>query len=181
MKDIIAVPITLREANAFIENFHRHNGRTNYGGGKFAIGASNGDELVGVAIVGRPLARLLQDGFTAEVTRCCVVDHAPKNTNSFLYACCWRAWRAMGGLKMVTYTLATESGASLRGAGWKVIAEVQPHNGWNNAQRLRRWQPIYGQLKLRWEVNTAIPPAQPAQAQAEAASEPARQASQGQQ
>ena len=148
------VPITLREANDFVAQFHRHNGRTSRNGGKFAIGASTGNALVGVAIVGLPLARLLADGWTAEVLRCCTLDGAPKGTNSFLYAASWRAWRAMGGRKLITYTLVTESGASLRGAGWKIVAECRGHS-WNrsNLDRMREWKPIYGQLKLRWEVS----------------------------
>lgn len=150
--NLIAVPITLRQANDFVEQFHRHNRRTSRDGGKFAVGASTG-ELVGVAIVGKPIARLLDDGWTAEVLRACCNDHAPKGTNSFLYGCCWRAWRAMGGRKLITYTLTTESGASLRGAGWTVVAECKPGT-WSRekAGRLREWQPIYGQAKLRWEI-----------------------------
>jgi hypothetical protein len=148
---LTVVPMTLREANDFVQSFHRHNGRTARDGGKFAIGAQAGGELVAVAIVGRPIARLADDGLTAEVTRVCCRPDAPKNANSFLYGACWRAWRAMGGAKLITYTLATESGASLRGAGWRVVGEVQPQE-WNRKKRPRRWQPIYGQLKLRWEV-----------------------------
>ena len=145
------VPLTLRQANDFVEQFHRHNGRTARDGGKFAIGATNEEELIGVAIVGRPVARLLDDGYTAEILRCCTSPQAPKGAVSFLYAACWRVWRAMGGLRMVTYTLKTESGASLRGAGWKVVAEVPAHSGWNRSGREREWQPVYGQQKLRWE------------------------------
>jgi hypothetical protein len=152
---LVVVPMSLREANEFVESYHRHNGRTSRDGGKFAIGASTGDELVGVAIVGRPLAAALQDGWTAEVLRTCTLEDAPKGSNSFLYARCWRVWREMGGRRLITYTLASESGASLRGAGWTVISESQAHNGWNrpNIGRLRRWQPIYGQLKFRWEIS----------------------------
>jgi len=119
------VPITLREANDFVENFHRHNGRTARDGGKFAIGAGTEDGLAGVAIVGLPLARMLADGFTAEVLRLCVKPEQPKNVCSMLYSACWRAWRAMGGRRLITYTLQTESGASLRGAGWKIVGEVK--------------------------------------------------------
>jgi hypothetical protein len=148
------IPITLREANQFVESYHRHNGRTSRDGGKFAIGCSDEESLIGVAIVGRPLARLLNDNWTAEVLRACTVENPPKGTNSCLYAACWRVWREMGGKRLVTYTLTTESGASLRGAGWKVIAESKPNKqGWNRPtySRFSKWQPIYGQLKLRWE------------------------------
>ena len=151
----IPVPITLREANDFVANFHRHSGRTARNGGKFAIGASYDGQLVGVAIVGNPISATFMDGFTAEVLRTCTRPDAPRNANSFLYGACWRAWRAMGGLKLITYTLQTESGASLRGAGWRIVGEVRPtEKGWRKNDHLnnrRKWQPVMGQLKFRWE------------------------------
>lgn len=150
---LMACPLSLEEANAFVLSFHRHSKPTV--GHKFSIGAEYGDQLVGVAIVGRPIARRLDDGLVAEVLRTCVRPDAPRNVNSFLYGCCWRAWRAMGGTKMITYTLKSESGASLRGAGWKIVGEVKPSKqgtAWNGPDRKREWQPIYGQLKLRWEI-----------------------------
>ena len=148
-------PITLREANDFVTSFHRHNGRTSRDGGKYAIGLTYLDELVGVAIVGRPLARMLDDGFTAETLQVCTTDSCPKGGNSKLYQACWRAWRAMGGKRLVTYTLQTESGASLRGAGWRIVGEVKG-GSWDrpNQNRLRNWQPIYGQQKFRWEISS---------------------------
>ena len=76
------IPISIREANKFITNFHRHNRPVH--GAKFAIGVSYEDKLVGVGILGRPIARRLDDGFTAEVVRSCVHPDAPKNTNSFI-------------------------------------------------------------------------------------------------
>ena len=148
---LTAIPVDLAEANAFVANFHRHNKPVV--GARFAIGASDGSELVGVAICGRPVARRLQDRATAEVTRCCVRDSSPKGTCSFLYAACWRAWRAMGGERLITYTLQSESGASLRGAGWKVVAELPANRAtmWQNRPG-REWQPVVGQAKLRWEI-----------------------------
>ena len=146
------VPLTIRDANEFVSNFHRHNKPTQ--GGRFAIGAVEDDQLVGVAIVGRPVARGMQDGVTAEVTRVCVLDDAPRNACSFLYGRCWRIWQQMGGKRMITYTLQSESGSSLRGAGWKVLGEVKPGSGWNRSARQRDWQPIYGQMKFRWGVES---------------------------
>lgn len=152
---MIVVPLTLREANDFVASYHRHNGRTARNGGKFAVGADEADELVGVAIVGNPISASYMDGFTAEVLRACVRPDAPRNCNSFLYGACWRR-RAMGGRRLVTYTLQDESGASLRGAGWRVVGEVRPtEDGWRKRDHLtRRWQPVMGQLKLRWEITT---------------------------
>ena len=88
------VPINLAEANEFVRNFHRHNKPTQ--GGKFAIGLSTETGLCGVVIVGRPIARLIQDDFTAEVLRLCVKDDSPRNSCSKLYASSWRASKAMG-------------------------------------------------------------------------------------
>lgn len=141
----------MRDANKFVGDHHRHNKPTQ--GGKFAIGAIADEELVGVAIVGRPVARLLQDGLTAEITRLCTKSDAPKNTCSFLYGRCWRIWQQMGGKKMITYTLQSESGSSLKGAGWKILGEVEPQT-WDRGRsgRYRDYEPVYGQLKFRWGV-----------------------------
>jgi hypothetical protein len=148
---IEAVPINREEARAFIASHHRHNKPIT--GYRFAVGASFRGNLVGVATCGTPNARLLTDGVTAEVTRCCVLPDAPRGACSFLYAACWRAWRAMGGRKLVTYTLQTESGASLRGAGARIVAELAPRSDaqqWTNRPG-REFQPIVGQAKFRWE------------------------------
>lgn len=146
-------PVTIEESNRFIASFHRHNKPVV--GARFCIGAAlaSSGELVGVAVVSRPVARKLQDGTTAEVTRCCVVETAPRGCCSFLYAACWRAWRAMGGVRLITYTLQSEGGASLRGAGWQVVVELAPNNpkAWQS-RTAREWQPVVGQAKLRWEA-----------------------------
>ena len=146
-------PISLREANDFVESFHRHSKRTANNGGKWAIGVAHDGELVGVAIVGNPLSATYMNTHTAEVLRCCVNDKAPKNTCSMLYGRCWQIWRKMGGKKLITYTLQSETGASLRGAGWTVVGETKPASWDHKKDGIRReWQPIYGQLKFRWEV-----------------------------
>lgn len=146
------LPMTIREANEFVENFHRHNAPVR--GAKFAVAASSDAGLVDVAIVGRPVARMLDDGYTAELLRTCTRPEAPKGAVSFLASRAWRIWQAMGGRRMVTYTLQSESGASMRGAGWKLIGDVKnTANGWARDGREREWQPIYGQQKFRWEVS----------------------------
>jgi hypothetical protein len=78
---LTAVPMTLREANEFVLNFHRHNKPTR--GMMYAVGATAGSGLVGVGIAGRPVSRILDDGKTLECTRNCVIDGAPKGTCSF--------------------------------------------------------------------------------------------------
>lgn len=148
---LFAIPMKLKEAREFVDNFHRHNKAPQ--GGIFAVGVSDGTQCVGVAIVGRPVSRHQDDGKTLEVTRCCVLDIAPKGSCSFLYARCWTAAKALGWSKLITYTLQEESGASLRGAGWKVVAELKPNKetGWQNRPG-REWQSVVGQAKLRWEA-----------------------------
>lgn len=146
-----AVPMKIAEAREFVDNFHRHNKAPL--SGLFAVGVSDGAQLVGVAIVGRPVSRMLDDGETAEVSRCCVTDAAPKGACSFLYARCWHAAKALGWRRLITYTLQSESGSSLRGAGWIVVAELKARSpaAWQSRPG-REWQPVVGQAKLRWEA-----------------------------
>ncbi len=103
-----------------------------------------------MACVGRPVARAYDPEKVAEVNRLCVVPGAPDNTCSFLYAACRRVWQAMGGERIITYTLATESGASLRGAGWvPTVLKPRTGNGWQS--RARAHQPVFDLPKIRWE------------------------------
>lgn len=97
--------------------------------------------------VGRPVARGLQDGWTAEVLRLCTTG--TRNACSFLYGACWRAARALGYTKLVTYTLASETGGSLRASGWRVVAEVKGRE-WTTPSRPR--DPSHPQDRLRWEL-----------------------------
>lgn len=120
-------------AAAFVSEHHRHH--TPPVGHLFSIGAYRGDELVGVVIVGRPVARRRDDGLTAEVTRLCVRDGEP-NACSFLYGKAARAALAMGFRRIGTYTLAREGGASLRAAGWTLIGET-PGKSWSVPSRPR--------------------------------------------
>lgn len=114
------LPITYRDACAFIESHHRHHLPPQ--GYKFAIAVAAGERICGVITVGRPVARHFDDGLTAEVTRCCT--DGTKNACSKLYSAAWRACRAMGYTRLVTYTLASESGASLTASGWRVVGET---------------------------------------------------------
>lgn len=156
------VPITLRKANDFVACFHRHTGRTSRNGGKFAIGLAFGGQLLGVAILGNPLSATLMDGVTAEVLRVCVSSGCPLGSCSQLYAACWRAWKAMGGRRLVTYTLETEEGASLRGAGWRIVGKTKPcAEGWRKApdQCNRTHAAVMALVKNRWEISTTPPKA----------------------
>jgi hypothetical protein len=128
------VPVTFREACAFVEMWHRHLPPAR--GHVLSIGVATDDAVLrGVATVGRPVARLLQDGRTLEVNRA-ATDGTP-NANSALYGAAWRAARALGWTRLVTYTQDGETGASLRAAGWRVLAERPAHSGWDRPSRPR--------------------------------------------
>ena len=142
------IPLSLEEANRFVLMFHRHNKKVQ--GGKFAIGLIFNNELIGVAIAGRPVARLLDDGRTIEILRVCVKE-GYKNANSILYGRMKRICQLMGYKRIVTYTLKKESGSSLKASGFKLIKEVKPQT-WNRPSRKRKFQEIYLEPKIRWEL-----------------------------
>lgn len=151
MNNYLLVPITLREACDFVNEHHRHNVAPQ--GHKFSIGLTESGKLIGVVIVGRPIARRQDDGKTAEVTRCCVVEGKP-NANSVLYGAAWRAARAMGYDRIITYTLPSESGASLRAVGFKKIGRTEEKpNGWSVPSRPRKKAEKYPEgQKIIWEI-----------------------------
>lgn len=144
---LILQPITQREAFAFIRKHHRHHAPPR--GFKYAIAVNNGASVVGVIIVGRPVSRHLDNTWTAEVTRCCVAEGHP-HAASKLYAAAWRAARAMGYRRLITYTLRSELGTSLRAAGWKAIGETAG-GSWSRESRPRvDTHPL--EQKTLWEV-----------------------------
>ena len=144
------VPMTLREANAYVEQHHRHHGKV--AGQKYSIGLSDGEKIVGVAIVGRPVSRHLDDGWTLEVNRLCT--DGTKNACSMLYAAAWRAARAMGYKRLVTYILESENGASLRAAGWKCVGQA---GGLRWTGERRPEVDLYpAQMKIRFEQTASV-------------------------
>lgn len=146
MARLEVVPMSMQDAKAYVRAEHRHHKPPV--SGLFAVGAAEDGKVVGVAIVGRPVARMLDDGWTAEVTR--LATNGTRNACSILYAACWRAARALGWRKLVTYTLAEEGGASLRASGWRCIGEAGG-GSWSRVSRPRvDAHPL--QVKLRWEV-----------------------------
>lgn len=137
-------PITRDEAIRFIEQHHRHSLPPQ--GWAFGVAVNDGHQVVGVATCGRPVARGNQDGYTLEVTRVCT-DGA-RNACSMLYGACWRAARALGYRRLITYTLQSEPGASLRASGFRVVGRVTARS-WGCPSRPRVEHPK--QPKLRWE------------------------------
>lgn len=139
-------PITFREACAFVTAHHRHHRPPQ--GHLFSVAVNDGTDVVGVAIVGRPVARMLQNGYTAEVTRCCT--NGTKNVASMLYAAAWRAARALGYRRLITYTLAEENGTSVHAAGWHEIGSAGG-GSWNRSDRPRVDTHPTG-MKTLWEI-----------------------------
>lgn len=111
---LVIKPIHLQAANEFVRRYHRHNLPTV--GGKFAVSCYNGEKLCGVAICGRPTARKADNGGTLEIYRNCT--DGTKNACSKLYGACVRIAKNMGYIKVITYILDSESGASLKASNF---------------------------------------------------------------
>lgn len=143
---LTAYPMDLAEANAFVAEHHRHHRPVV--GHKFSIGAALGEKVVGVVIVGRPVARMRDDGMTLEVTR--LATDGTRNSCSFLYGAAARAGFALGYKRIGTYILDSESGSSLKAAGWKLIGTAGG-GSWSVPSRPRvDKHPL--QSKLLWEA-----------------------------
>jgi len=137
-------PITWPEAAAFIREHHRHHLPSQ--GWKWGIAVNDGEKVVGVVTVGRPVARALDDGLTLEVTRCCT-DGTP-HAASMLYGAAWRVSKGLGYTRLVTYTLKAEPGTSLIAAGWQALYET-PGRSWSVPSRPRVDTHPLGQKVLR--------------------------------
>lgn len=139
------VPLPLDEANLFVERHHRHHQPVI--DHKFSLGAAIGEKIIGVAIIGRPLARMLDNGATLEVLRVATDGH--RNACSWLLSKSWRATQALGFKRLVTYTLPEEGGGSLRGAGWRCAGQ-SGGGSWSREGR-PRVDKHPTQTKFRWE------------------------------
>lgn len=128
------IPVNRTQVTEYIKKHHRHHKPP--AGYKFAIGLANDlNQLVGVIVAGRPVARNLDDGSTLEITRCCV-DSTTKNAVSMLYGAVVRAGKAMGYTRFITYTRLDETGESLRAAGWLPAYQTKAKS-WNTPSRTR--------------------------------------------
>jgi hypothetical protein len=151
------VPIYQKEANLFVVKFHRHHKQVV--GSIFQIGCKVGDSLVGVAICGRPIGRKIDHTKVIEVNRLCVLETVP-NACSKLYGAAARIAKEMGYEKIITYTLQSESGVSLKAAGWIQDAVGVGGKSWNSSGTIirsdKRWdlfgteQKYPNELKIRW-------------------------------
>ena len=143
------VPVRFADARDFVEAWHRHNAPPP--GAVFCLGAADDDNVLrGVAIVGRPVARHYDDGMTLEVTR--TATDGTRNANSLLYGAAWRAAKALGYHRLITYTQGSETGASLRAAGWKAIGHRTPRKGWDTPSRPRNNDTYLSTARTLWEA-----------------------------
>jgi hypothetical protein len=157
MTGLEIVPVSFAVACEMVERWHRHHEPPV--GMKFCLGVSRessdpekpGRELCGVAIVGRPSARGFDNGATLEVVRTATDGHP--HANSCLYGACWRAAKALGYSRLITYTQAGETGASLRAAGWQVIAHRPPRKGWTTPSRPREDRRTDNVARTLWEAS----------------------------
>lgn len=138
-----ATPITLAQAKDFVGNFHRHHKAPV--GHRFSVGVENNGKLIGVVVVGRPVARKTPQYTVAEVTRLCT--DGTKNACSFLYSVAARIAKEMGFSRIQTFILPTESGVSLKASGWKFDG-VSHSASWQTRDNRRKDQPT--EPKQRW-------------------------------
>lgn len=137
-------PITFREASSYINQFHRHHNATV--GCKFCISVIDGDgQIHGVAVCGRPVSRMLDDGLTLEINRVCT--DGTKNACSMLYGASCRIAKNMGYMKVITYTLQSEDGASLKASNFTCDGEAGGTH-WTGCRN--RGQDIPYEMKKRW-------------------------------
>lgn len=138
-------PIELRDANAFIAQHHRHHKPVQ--GHRFSISVWSEDTLVGVAIVGRPVARKVDSSTTLEVTRLCT--DGTKNACSILYSAAARVGKELGYKKIQTYILESESGTSLKASNW--VDEGEAGGGqWKHTDGKPRRTDQPTEKKRRW-------------------------------
>jgi hypothetical protein len=128
-----AKPIELKDANAYVEKYHRHHKPVHRD--KFRVACEEGAEIVGIIQVGRPVSRELDDGETLEVLRCCT--NGRPNVALFLYSRAARVARELGYKKIITYILASETGASLRASGWECEQTEAGGGSWSCPSRPR--------------------------------------------
>lgn len=147
-------PITLKAAAAFVAEHHRHNKPPT--GHKFSVSVWDGEQMVGVATAGRPIARHFDDGLTLEVNRTCT--DGTMNANSMLYGAVWRAGKAMGYLRCITYTQHDECGVSLKAAGWVKVKEIAARGSWAASTRDEKFKRMRdpvgngGVARVLWEI-----------------------------
>ena len=136
-------PVNLKTANDFVNKHHRHHNGTV--GCKFAVGLYELDQLIGVAICGRPVSRHLDDGTVCEVNRLCTLGG--NNACSMLYSACANIAKHLGYKKIITYILKSEPGSTLKASGFICEGEA---GGTHWTGERNRGQNIPSEMKTRW-------------------------------
>ena len=158
-------PITVTDACKLVLKWHKHH-KPPMGGLFAASVATEAGVVVGVAIAGRPVARHLMNGTTVEITRVAVDRESDENRNacSMLYGAIRKAAAALGYVKVITYTLESETGASVRAAGFRAVAKTNKSDGWMTHPKVSTTPPLLAlaagkepelhfpsEPKVRWE------------------------------
>jgi len=151
-KNCKIIPVSLKEANRFVEAFHRHCKKIVCH--KFSLGLVFNENIIGVAIVGRPVSRALDNGFNVEINRVCILP-GYKNANSLFYARIKKICQLMGYQKIITYTiLDEESGSSLRAINARVDIITKSYDPSDVGKRV--FNELYRKPKIRWELNSKV-------------------------
>ena len=139
-------PIHLKDAKEFVKQYHRHN--IPPVGGKFAVSCVDGEKMCGVAVCGRPVSRYMDDGETLEIYRNCT--DGTKNACSKLYGACVSVAKAMGYKRVVTYTLESETGSSLKASNF-TCEGLAGGTEWTG-KRKRGYFVAPKERKIRWII-----------------------------
>lgn len=139
------VPLELRDLNDLVESLHRHHKRVQ--GHRFSIGVESNGKIVGGASIGRPTARMTDQHKVLEVTR--LVTDGTKNACSALYAAAARIGKELGYAHIQTFILDTETGTSLKAAGW-VFEKASSGGDWTRESKPNRRQDQPQCPKQRW-------------------------------
>lgn len=162
---LTVVPVTNEAGKAYVDSFHRHHGSSVQARFCLAV-VDEGRKVRGVVLVGRPVARLLDDGWTLEVNR--LATDGCENACSALYGAARRVAKEMGYRKLITYIRQDEPGTSLKASGWKFEEPIRARS-WNMPGRPRtdktdivtrgRWsvQLNDGDYEIEWPTLEAIP------------------------
>ena len=143
------IPCTFPKANAFVKSLHRHHAPIPGGFAWFCVAAIVQGTVRGTAIAGRPTNRNNDDQLTVEVLR--LTSDGTPNVCSALLGSCANAAKAIGARRIITYTLDSESGVSLRGAGW-VCEETGIESWWTHVGTRTPAvdRPHMSETKARW-------------------------------
>ena len=137
-------PITFRQASDFINLHHRHHKATV--GCKFCLGLFDDQKMIGCAVCGRPVSRVLDNGLTCEINRLCT--DGTKNACSMLYGACCRVAKEMGYEKIITYILESKNGASLKASNFSCEGAAGAKH-WRG-KRVKPNTDLPEELKTRW-------------------------------